>query len=388
MDVNKKVNEFLRDAQYRIAELSVDIDTSRQNDNSEYEIGEAYDKRSQLLIFMDVLYESFSPIHDGYNYLASWTDKGIVSEIEYLRNVTGMNPMPYLDFAANNVSFADDSTSGGTGNDAHAIHTNIAGEIHGVSEKPNPSNTDILIIEDAANGYVKRRIPLGLLSGSGSAFPKRYEWVATSGQKDFVIPGVLTDEIQYADMLVVNGSLQREGSYTIKSTVVSKDTISFNAGIEAGKIVWLQYYTGLANISYVDQNAGAVADYDAKLKFNKDYYLREHTQTADITFTVDGLVSKFIGKGTTYTINADGTHKFIFSGSYDWYLIGLTDNTALSAGLHKLVFVYEGENRISVAVGDVDEKVENAPQAIKFVSGEFIEWASVSFVSGEFVEDN
>jgi len=54
----------------------------------------------------------------------------------------------------------------GTGTDAAAIHDNVSGEIHAVTEKASPVNTDELIVEDSAASYGKKRVQIGNLPGS------------------------------------------------------------------------------------------------------------------------------------------------------------------------------------------------------------------------------
>lgn len=54
---------------------------------------------------------------------------------------------------------------GGSGTDENAIHDNVSGEINALTEKNTPANTDILIIEDSANGNAKKKIQIGNLPG-------------------------------------------------------------------------------------------------------------------------------------------------------------------------------------------------------------------------------
>ena len=56
---------------------------------------------------------------------------------------------------------------GGAGSDTTAIHDNVAGEISGIATKATPTAADILIIEDAAATFAKKRITIGTLPGGG-----------------------------------------------------------------------------------------------------------------------------------------------------------------------------------------------------------------------------
>lgn len=63
-------------------------------------------------------------------------------------------------------SWADAPT---TGTDVDAIHDNVAGEINAVTEKATPVAADVILIEDSADGFTKKRISLTNLLGGGSA---------------------------------------------------------------------------------------------------------------------------------------------------------------------------------------------------------------------------
>ena len=56
-------------------------------------------------------------------------------------------------------------TLGSTGTDTNAIHDNTSGEIVLIPEKLSPADDDLLIIEDSADGYSKRRLAIGSLPG-------------------------------------------------------------------------------------------------------------------------------------------------------------------------------------------------------------------------------
>jgi hypothetical protein len=56
---------------------------------------------------------------------------------------------------------------GGPGSDTTAIHDNVANEISGIATKSTPTTADILIIEDAAASFAKKKITIGTLPGGG-----------------------------------------------------------------------------------------------------------------------------------------------------------------------------------------------------------------------------
>lgn len=57
--------------------------------------------------------------------------------------------------------------TGGTSTDTDAIHDNVAGEIVLITEKIVPVAADILIMEDSAAGYAKKRVQVGNLPTGG-----------------------------------------------------------------------------------------------------------------------------------------------------------------------------------------------------------------------------
>lgn len=101
----QKIEDFLRDGQYRIGQLSVMIDQSREN--SAYDFHELSYKRELIIMLMDVLYEGKWYIRDGFNHIkivpdsgtkTGWTEKELSAEIEYVRYVTNMQEIPFLSF--------------------------------------------------------------------------------------------------------------------------------------------------------------------------------------------------------------------------------------------------------------------------------------------------
>lgn len=54
-----------------------------------------------------------------------------------------------------------------TGSDADAIHDNVASEISAITEKSTPVSADLLLIEDSADSNNKKRVQVGNLPGGG-----------------------------------------------------------------------------------------------------------------------------------------------------------------------------------------------------------------------------
>lgn len=78
-------------------------------------------------------------------------------------------------------------TSGGSGTDSNAIHSNVANEISAITEKTTLSSNDIIVIEDSDASYVKKKVKKSTvissiwdlaLNESGSSFAN---WTGISG---------------------------------------------------------------------------------------------------------------------------------------------------------------------------------------------------------------
>ena len=57
------------------------------------------------------------------------------------------------------------TASGVGGTDDDAIHDNVANEISAIAEKTTPANADIILIEDSAASYVKKKVQVQNLPG-------------------------------------------------------------------------------------------------------------------------------------------------------------------------------------------------------------------------------
>jgi len=98
-NVNQVISNFLRDAQYRIGEISRIISASDQDLNDPDNLRLAA-SRDDLYRFMISLYNArYSFIDSAYRFL-DWTDEEILREIDYQRYWGGVNEIPYMTFVA------------------------------------------------------------------------------------------------------------------------------------------------------------------------------------------------------------------------------------------------------------------------------------------------
>jgi hypothetical protein len=130
MGVNETVNDFLRDAQYRVAELTIEMD--ELDDAGNYLYVEKEVLRHELLSWMDTIYwgrhnlvdgstEQTPPDSSPYNFTASgvsWTDNEIIQECHLLRNKANMNPVPFINWNNYNPELVSYGGSPTTGNES------------------------------------------------------------------------------------------------------------------------------------------------------------------------------------------------------------------------------------------------------------------------------
>jgi len=125
-DLNTVVSQFLRDAQYRIGTLSVEI--SELDTEGSYNVDEKRRQRLELTVFMAILYEGKWYIaDDAYNHIqmsetageeTTWTEYEITSEIQRLRYYTNMDEMPFINFTAHYPQIASFLGTGGSSGSA------------------------------------------------------------------------------------------------------------------------------------------------------------------------------------------------------------------------------------------------------------------------------
>lgn len=93
--IDQYIADFIRDAQFRMAEIATELDALGDFDSPRYIELDGY--RRELYAFMDILYVGNWSIAGGYNHL-DWDEYDIKAEAEYLRNRTEMITSPYTTF--------------------------------------------------------------------------------------------------------------------------------------------------------------------------------------------------------------------------------------------------------------------------------------------------
>ena len=194
----------------------------------------------------------------GAGFKITEDNVGIVVNVTHLDFVAGAEDgITVTDLGGGKVRL----TARATTNDPDAIHTNVAGEINALTEKVAPSSGDLVIIEDSAASFVKKKAERQNMGGART--PQKLE--ADSDGSTIMLynfDGVLTDAIT--------------GTHTLDQVVGPQQLYGFGAVPEA-RGLFLEYNTGVAS-TVATMNA------TKKVETNGDF-------TAQVAF--------FIGKATS-----------------------------------------------------------------------------------------
>lgn len=170
MTIAEHISNFLRDAQYRIGQLSSEIDAIEDNGSNQYR--ELLQKRSELITFMDVVYEGKWYItNSGYNHIQytetlgnkiMWTEREVLQEIEYLRYYTTMNEVPFVNFVAHYPQIVNSIGSGGSGNVGN-LPAGLPGQtiFYNGSGQPYAETIDVyggMFTGESINSYFSNRL--------------------------------------------------------------------------------------------------------------------------------------------------------------------------------------------------------------------------------------
>lgn len=145
MTVDDHVANFLRDAQFRIAEISVEI--NGLEDKGSYQYTKLNESRLQLSLFMSMLYEGKWLITGSYNHVQigegqTWTEYELISEIQYLRHYNKMNVVPYITFTPHYPKIAGLINGGGSGS-VSSLPAGNFGQLMGFNGNGDPEAQDI-----------------------------------------------------------------------------------------------------------------------------------------------------------------------------------------------------------------------------------------------------
>ncbi len=99
MTINEHISDFLRDAQYRLAEITNELKLNVIDEDS-FEYKQLNSHRKELWLFMRVIFYGSIPIYQSEKsgFLNDWTDSEILEEIEYLRDKVGISEIPWVSY--------------------------------------------------------------------------------------------------------------------------------------------------------------------------------------------------------------------------------------------------------------------------------------------------
>jgi hypothetical protein len=146
MTLDDYIANFLRDAQYKIAVLSVEMNEIA--DQGSYQYKTLYKSREYISGFMAILYEGKWLINSGYNHMQvgeeemTWTEREIKEEIDYLRYYYSMNEVPYVTFTAHYPKIVSIINGGGSGSGT-SLPAGQYGQLMGFSQSGVAQAEDI-----------------------------------------------------------------------------------------------------------------------------------------------------------------------------------------------------------------------------------------------------
>lgn len=196
----------------------------------------------------------------------------------------------------------------GGGTDANAIHDNVSGEIHAITEKTTPADADEIIIEDSEDSYAKKRVQIANLPAGTGGGGSITEGVYSS------IPGSPTD----GDVYLATDShvaLHRASSAWVPFGPINK--LTFPPAI-SGNWTWANQGTSTA-----DDSLGVI---QMVSQLNGGQTLRALYKAAPVStpYTITALVSfdmgysvNWLGCGIGFRENSSGKYLVFGPSSSD-----------------------------------------------------------------------
>lgn len=86
---------------------------------------------------------------------------------------------------------------GAGGTDSDAIHDNVSGEINAITEKASPVAADLVVIEDSAASYAKKKVQIANLSNASTPNRAYYEYLAAL-MEPLAIEAAQVDSFSYS----------------------------------------------------------------------------------------------------------------------------------------------------------------------------------------------
>jgi len=174
---------------------------------------------------------------------------------------------------------------GGSGADENAIHVDEASEIYAVTLKATPANNDVLLIEDSADSYSKKRILVsGVLGGGGSGNDDDAVHVDVASEIYGVSEKSYFDD---TDVVLIEDS---DDSYNKKRVQISN-------------VAGIINLSDLGGVSIVDPSNGDILEVDGEGSWINTSRL--YNSADEITATSAGVAASVDTAITEVTTNGD-----------------------------------------------------------------------------------
>jgi len=163
-----------------------------------------------------------------------------------------------------------ESVEGAGGTDDDAIHDNVDGEINAIAEKVTPVGADLVIIEDSAASYAKKKAQVSSLS-SGSGAPTDAKYVVGEAHASLSAEIILPNFLEHPDIPPGSPSAYDDefsaGSLDAQWTNVNSSSISF-----AGSKLYAEIPSASEALFRQDFAPGASTAFTITAKFVGGYW--------------------------------------------------------------------------------------------------------------------
>lgn len=235
MSVQTEILNFMRDSQYRIAELTNDINLD--NTFTREEKQEKRELRQRLFLFMNLLYITRYTIHNGKTNFLDWADDEILAEIEYLREESDMNPVPAMSFVGYDVEIVKKTGDGGSsykGAPNKIYAWDASGNPVALNFNQLPGNTAEDDDEDVFTQATPINNPIGNASGilQGKTAIEILELVLNKYLAPAVTSLVNNANGNFANSHVIEIGNSIAGPIKVKATISNKDNVDTEPALE------------------------------------------------------------------------------------------------------------------------------------------------------------
>lgn len=249
--------------------------------------------------------------------------------------------------------------SGAGGSDEDAIHDNVAGEINAITEKVTPVAADLVLIEDSADTYSKKKVQLGsvshtLLADKGTNTHSQIDShiASTSNPHSVTKTQVgLSDVTNDAQLKRAAGDF---ATFTEKTSPVGADLVliedseATNAKKKVQRSNFLPVFgTQYQKAASEGESSTTLDSYQQKLRLTTpslpagDYHVQWYAEvvTSDAS---KGIITQVQQDDTTVLMESHADHNGTYAQGF-WYSIAGHAVVTLTAASHTFDFDYKSE---------------------------------------------